>query len=86
MLEGILYASLYVCSSSGLRREIISGGGFQGYGRPFWGSGGGDPPDAGFFLKFGNNFKFQQLHYFSLIFKKVKNPAINYRGFGRKSQ
>ena len=40
------------------------------------------------FRKFGKNFviKLQKLHYFSLLFKKIKNPALNFRAFGRKAQ
>ena len=26
------------------------------------------------------------MHYFSLLFKKIKNPALHFRGFGRKTQ
>ena len=53
------------------------------------GPGGGAHPESfGKFLKVYRKIlkKFQKIHYFSVFFKKVKNPALDFRAFGRKTQ
>ena len=78
--------SLNVDMHSGVRRKNFRG--FQGYGRPRRGCGGGAPLTPENFRKFAINFlkKIAKMHYFSIFFKKVNNHALIFRAFERKLQ
>ena len=61
----------------------------QGYGRPRRGSGRRSHPDAGEFSKIcRKNFliKLQEMHYFSLFFKKLQNYVLSFCAFGPRTQ
>ena len=70
------------------RQDFGSWGNILG-GRLRRGSAGLSPPDAREIMKICKKFikKIAKIDYFSAIFqKKIENPALNFRAFGRKTQ
>ena len=61
-------------------QDFGSGGGNTLGGQPRGGSGGGAPRTPENFRKFSKNFfrKLFKMHYFSIFFKKVNKPCVNF--------